>query len=54
MSTHKSDPGYIVDRLTWLLEDLLDDDRALTAAELRNVLAGRDLMDPQGLSTVAA
>lgn len=48
MSVHQTDPAYIVDRLTWLLEDLVEDDRPLTAAELRNVLAGRDLLDPAG------
>lgn len=42
---HSTDPDYIVERLTWLLEDLLTDDRGLSARELRNVLAGRRLGD---------
>lgn len=44
---HTSDPAYIVERLTWLLEDgIVDDERGLSAAYLRNVLAGRELNDP--------
>lgn len=41
---HSTDPEYIVARLGWLLQDLVDEDRGLSAAELRNVLAGRDLL----------
>lgn len=49
---HNATPEYIIARLNWLLEDLITDDRGLSATELRNVLAGRDLLD--SVSEVAA
>jgi hypothetical protein len=45
---HSTDPAYIVARLNWLLQDLIDDERGLSTMELRNVLAGRHLNDPLG------
>lgn len=46
---HKNTPEYIVERLTWLLEDgVVDDEHGLPAMYLRNILAGRELTDGAG------
>ncbi len=42
-------PATVVERLTWLLADgSVSDDQPMTAAMLRNVLAGRELGDAAG------